>query len=131
MKKLISILLCMFLLIMPVMGIAEEAAAAAPADFFSWAGIGTMAGAVAAVLIIVQYIKAPLDKVWKIPTRVVVYVIAFMLLMAADTVSGNISWERVGLVILNSFIVSTSAMGTYEMTFKKSENIAEKPPDNL
>ena len=131
MKKLISILLCMFLLIMPVMGIAEEAAAAAPADFFSWAGIGTMAGAVAAVLIIVQYIKAPLDKVWKIPTRVVVYVIAFMLLMAADTVSGNISWERVGLVILNSFIVSTSAMGTYEMTFKKSENIAEKPPDHL
>lgn len=131
MKKMFALIMALFLLMLPVLGIAEEAAAAAPADFFSWAGIGTMAGAVAAVLIIVQYIKAPLDKVWKIPTRVVVYVIAFMLLMAADVVSGNVSWERVGLVILNSFIVSTSAMGTYEMTFKKAENIAEKPPDNL
>ncbi len=129
MKKFISLLFMMLLLMLPALCVAEEAVPGVPGEFFAWESIGTMAGAVAAVLIIVQYIKAPLDKVWKIPTRVVVYVIAFMLLMAADIVSGAISWESVGLVILNAFIVSTSAMGVYEMTFKKAEDKAAKPPD--
>ena len=133
-KTMCFVLALAFFLMAPMMmlipsALAEEAAAAENASFFSWESIGTMAGAVAAVLIIVQYIKAPLDKVWKIPTRVVVYVIAFMLLLTGDIVSGAISWERVGLVILNAFMVSTSAMGTYEMTFKKAETRETKPPD--
>ena len=129
MKKIFLFLMCMFLLLLPVMGVAEAAVPNDETGFFSWAGMGTMAGTVAAVLIIVQYIKAPLDKIWKIPTRVVVYIIAFMLLMATEVVAGTISWESVGLVILNAFMVATSAMGTYEMTFKKAEKETYEPPD--
>lgn len=129
MKKIFLLVMCLFLMLMPSLGMAEDPLFGEDAGFFDWAGMGTMAGAVAAVLIIVQYIKAPLDKVWKIPTRVVVYVIAFMLLMAADIVAGAVSWERTVLVLLNAFLVATSAMGAYEMTFKKTETWQEEPPD--
>lgn len=59
MKKLISILLCMFLLIMPVLGVAEEAAAAA-ATTIDLTDIVTAALALIAALItryIVPWIK--------------------------------------------------------------------------
>ena len=44
----------------------------------------TTAGATAATLLIVQVLKLPLDRVWRVPTRAVVVVIAFSLMLAAQ-----------------------------------------------
>lgn len=121
MKKLIMICVAIIALLMPVLGVAEGVMDAIPQEFFTWESIGTLAGAVAAVLLIVQYIKAPLDEVWKIPTRALVYVISLGILIVADVMLGVINYERVCLAVINAFIVSTSAMGVYEMTFKKLE----------
>ncbi len=91
-------------------------------DFMSWDFLGTMAGAVAATTLIVQFLKIPLDKVWKIHTRYVVYFIAFLLLFFVELFTGRITFERTVLLMLNAIIVTMAAMGTYEVTFKQVED---------
>lgn len=89
---------------------------------FTWAYIGTIAGATAVTLLVVQFLKVPLDRIWKIPTRVFVYIIAAVLMIAAKAfTSGIASLNDVLLVLTNAFIVATSAYGSYEITFKKLE----------
>ena len=41
-----------------------------PTEPFTWEYLATIAGATAATLLIVQQLKLPLDKLWKIPTRI-------------------------------------------------------------
>ena len=72
------ILMTMLLMALTESAMAETAEAM---QAYSWESLGTMAGATAATLMIVQLIKAPLDRVWKIPTRLVVYLVALMLLL--------------------------------------------------
>jgi hypothetical protein len=80
-----------------------------------------MGGSVAAVLLIVQYIKAPLDTIWKIPTRVIVYVLSLGILLAADGFAGGFEVQSVVIDVLNAFIVALAAMGSYEATFAKKD----------
>ncbi len=91
-------------------------------EYITWDFLGTMAGAVAATTLIVQFFKIPLDKVWKIHTRYVVYFIAFILLFFVELFTGHITFERTILIMLNSIIVTMAAMGTYEITFKQVED---------
>lgn len=91
-------------------------------EFITWDFLGSMAGAVAATTLIVQFLKLPLDKVWKIHTRYVVYFIAFFLLFFVELFTGHITAQRVVLLMLNSIIVTMASMGTYEVTFKQVEN---------
>ena len=72
-------------------------------------------------LLIVQFIKAPLDKLWKVPTAFVAYIIALAILVAAHTMTGGMSVNTFLLCVLNAFIAATSAMGMYEKTFRKIE----------
>ncbi len=92
-----------------------------PMQAYTWQSLGTMAGAAAAVLMIVQLIKAPLDRIWKLPTRLVVYAVSFMLLLAAQHFSGGLSAENALLAAVNAVMVSLSAYGAYEVTFAKKE----------
>lgn len=130
MKKFIFIMLALLMCLMPAFALAEGVDVMQEAEFFTWEGLATMGGATIAVLLIVQYVKAPLDKVWKIPTRVLVYVLALAVLLCAEVVMGTITAASAGLAILNAFQVALAAMGAYEVTYKKTEAIAEKPPDN-
>ena len=90
-------------------------------NFMTWDFLGTMSGAVAATTLIVQFLKIPLDKVWKIHTRYVVYFIAFFLLFFVEYFTGHITMERTILIMLNAIIVTMASMGTYEVTFKQVE----------
>ncbi len=90
-------------------------------NFMTWDFLGTMAGAVAATTLIVQFLKIPLDKVWKIHTRYVVYFISFFLLFFVEYFTGHITMERTVLIMLNAIIVTMASMGTYEVTFKQVE----------
>ena len=91
---------------------------------YTWETLATVGGATAATLLIVQYIKAPLDKLWKIPTRVVVWIIAFLILLGAKVFISGFVLDDLLIIVVNAFVVALAAMGSYEVSFAKSE----KPP---
>ena len=76
MKKLFMFLF-LILLLLPVMAFAEGEL---PTEPFTWAYLVTIGGATVAVLLFVQVIKLPLDKIWKIPTKIVVYFVSLIVL---------------------------------------------------
>lgn len=122
MKKIMRIILlaAMLLIALALPALAEGAADAAQA--YDWSSLGTIAGATAATLMIVQLIKAPLDRVWKLPTRLVVYVFALMIMLLAQYFAGGgLTAEGALLAAINAVMVALAAYGAYEMTFKKTE----------
>lgn len=124
MKKLFvfTLILMMFL---PVVALAEGEL---PTEPFTWAQLATIAGATAAVLLIVQLLKLPLDKVWKIPTRIVVYIISLILLLLATMFTDGLTVQTGLLTAVNAVIVALAAMGAYEMTFRKLDEKKLQPP---
>lgn len=112
----------MLMVLMVPVALAEEMGAAM--EGYTWQYLGTMAGATAATLMIVQYTKVQLDKVWKIPTRLYVYVIALAILLVSALFTGGLTAEVAVLAFMNAFMVSMSAYGAYELTFAKKD--AEK-----
>ena len=128
-KNVFWFLLAVFLF--PVIGIAEELAEVAvevvaseiPTESVTWAQLATIGGAAMATLLIVQLLKLPLDKVWKIPTRIIVFVIAFIVLILATYFTQGLSWNTALLTVINAVIVALTAMGAYELTFAKLEKL--------
>ena len=115
MKHQTSVSLLTIACLLPARALAEEVAAAPPQSLFSWGELGTLAGATAATLLIVQFAKLPLDKIWKIPTRLLVLVVAFIILLCAQIFTAGLSPESLPLIVLNSFLVAAAAMGAYEV----------------
>lgn len=93
----------------------------APSEPVTWEYLVTVAGASLMTLLIVQFIKAPLDKVWKLPTLFVAYLIALAILVSAHAMTSGMNVNTFLLCLLNAFIAATSAMGMYEKTFRKIE----------
>jgi len=124
MKKLLS---CLFLflavMLMTTVALAEGEL---PTDPFTWEQLATIAGATVAVLLIVQLLKLPIDKVWKIPTRIVAYVIALAVMLVATYFTVGLTWSEAGLAAVNAVIVALAAMGAYEVTFRKIEEGKQK-----
>ena len=141
-KLLIALILTLLLTLLFFPAFAEETAEAAltspaitaqalvrvsepaplPTDPFSWEDLATIAGATMATLIIVQLLKLPLDRVWKIPTRIVAYVIALILLLLATSFTAGLTWSTGLLTAVNAVIVALAAMGAYEITFAKADH---------
>ena len=69
-----------------------------------------------------QFLKVPLDKVWKIPTRAFVYFIALAILLVATAFTTGLTPDTALLTVVNAFIVALTAYGSYEVTFKKIEH---------
>lgn len=129
MKKLFAFFL-LFILILPVAVIAEEVALEVvasvaetelPTNPFSWEQLATISGAALATMLIVQLLKLPLDKVWKIPTRIIVFLIAAIVMLLATYFTKGLSADTAILTILNAVIAALTAMGGYELTFAKIE----------
>ena len=120
MKKRIGMLLFMIaMILLPVAALAEGEL---PVDPFSWEQLATIAGDTTATLLIVQLLKLPLDKVWKIPTRIVAYFIALVLMIVATAFTVGLTWSNAGLAAVNAVIVALAAMGAYELTFRKLDD---------
>ena len=94
-----------------------------PSEPFSWEYLATITGATVGTLMIVQLLKLPLDRVWKIPTRILVYVIALILLLLATGFTMGLDWNSGLLTAINAAIVALAAMGTYEVTFAKADHL--------
>ena len=122
MKKIIFLMdmlaVMLLLLIMPVVAIAEGNL---PTEPFTWEYLVTILGATAATLVIVQVFKFPLDKVWKIPTRFVVYFVALVIMETATYFTTGLDVSSALLNILNAFIVALAAYGSYELTFRATD----------
>ena len=115
-KLLISSLLILFSVLFFNVALAEGEL---PTEPFTWDYLATIAGATVATLLIVQLLKLPLDKIWKIPTRIVVYVIAFIIMLLGTYFTIGLNWSNAGLAALNAVIVALAAMGAYELTFAR------------
>ena len=106
--------------------IAKDAKAGTlPVEPFTWVALGTIAGCTAFALLFVQLIKAPLDKVWKIPTRALVYAVCLVVMLVSVAFTDGLSWQSGLLAAVNAVIPTLAAMGAYEMTFGKRT----EPPD--
>lgn len=119
MKKLVCCL--MLLLTMLLISTVALAEGELPTEPFTWEYLATIAGATVATLLIVQLLKLPLDKVWKIPTRIWAYVIALIILLLATQFTVGLTLNNVLLTAINAVIVALAAMGAYEITFRKLE----------
>jgi hypothetical protein len=82
-------------------------------EMMSWTNLGTLTGATAAVLLIVQYTKSLFPK---IPTRWLALGLAVLILEVTTALVGGPP-EAYGLAVLNAVLVASSAMGAYEVTF--------------
>lgn len=81
-------------------------------NFFNWGMLGTFAGAAAATGIVTQAVKGVFQK---IPTQIVSYVIAVVILGLATAATGGApDWTGWALVPLNAVVVSLSANGGFE-----------------
>lgn len=92
-----------------------------PTEPFTWEYLATIAGATVLTMLIVQLLKLPLDRVWKIPTRIVVYVIALIIGLLATHFTVGLTPQNALLTAVNAVIVALAAMGGYELTIKKLE----------
>ena len=112
MKK-IFVWLLLLLFLLPVAAMAEELAEVAvevvaseiPTNPVSWDQLATIGGAAMATMLIVQLLKLPLDKVWKIPTRIIVFVIAFVVLILATYFTQGLSWNTALLTVINANLI--------------------------
>lgn len=80
-------------------------------DFFTWTMLATFAGVSAATAIITQFVKGYLPK---IPTQIVSYVIALVLLVLATAATGGAAdWTYWAILPLDAVLVSLASNGTY------------------
>lgn len=122
MKKLFLCMMMALMALMLMVPITALAEGELPTEPFTWEYLATIAGATLATLLIVQLLKLPIDKVWKIPTRIVAYFIALIVMIVATYFTAGLTWNNAGLAVINAVIVALAAMGAYEITFRKLEN---------
>lgn len=125
-RKLIPILLPLLLcMAIPIIaGASDTVALPDAASFFSWEMIGTFSGAVALVVFIVQLLKLPIDRVWHIPTQIVVYIVSLIVLLLAQAfvpALGGLTWQSGTLCIFNAILVALTAMSAYSVAIEKPE----------
>lgn len=90
--------------------------------FLNWETIATFSGAVGLTVLIVQLLKLPIDKVGKIPTRYLVYVVCFAIMLLAQVfLGGSFSLSLVALTAINAVVGSMTAMSLYEIAIAKPE----------
>jgi len=98
--------------------------------YFQWSDLVTPAAAIAVVLLITQYAKAGVDKVFgHFPTRLFVLLLSFLIVLGAQAFTAGIGWADAPLIVINTFVVALAAMGAYEATFAKGEKNTEPPND--
>ena len=89
---------------------------------YTWAYVGTTAGAAAAAALITQYTKEWLDRLRHVPTRLVVLLLCLLFMVGSRAAQGALALQDVPIVLLNAVIAATSAMGMYQVTFARLED---------
>ena len=122
MKKLFWCLFVIMIMLLPIAALAEGEL---PSEPFTWQYLATILGATAATLVFVQILKLPIDKIWKIPTKIVVYFISLIILETATYFTAGLDASSAILAIFNAGLVTLAAWGAYEVTFRKLDEKKE------
>jgi len=118
MKKILyCLLLIATLVLMCSVAMAEGEL---PTEPLTWEQLMTIAGATLATLLVVQLLKLPLDKIWHIPTKIVAYIIALVIMLLATHFTIGLTWSNGLLAAINAVIVALASWGSYEITFAKA-----------
>lgn len=92
--------------------------------FFDWSYLATFAGCLLAVGIFTELFKN-IGFIKKIPTQILSWVLALIVLVLAQAFTTGITAESAILAVVNSAVVSLAANGGYEalnrLTGKKTE----------
>ena len=99
----------------------EPATEPTPGEPLTWAYLATIAGSAAATLLVVQFAKIQLDKVWKIPTRLFVYIVALIFMLLGTAFTTGLTPNTALLTAVNALVAAITAYGAYEVTFAKSD----------
>lgn len=95
-------------------------------EFFDWNMLGGYAGAVLAVGVITEVIK-DIPGVKRIPTQIMSYILALIVLMLAMLFGGGFSAQGAALALFNAALVSLGANGGYAAIQRVKEATATKP----
>ena len=101
--------------------VAEVVESELPTQPVSWDQLATIGGCAMMTMFIVQLVKAPMDKVWKIPTRIIVFLIALVIMLLATYFTQGLTVSNALLTVFNAVISALTAMGAYELSFAKIE----------
>ena len=90
-------------------------------EYVSITSLATFGGMLAILNLVVQFLKPKIDNIKKINTRYVVFVIALILMVVVQVVTGDFTFENIVLLFLNSIVLTLAAMGSYELVIKPRE----------
>lgn len=83
-------------------------------DWITMASLGTFGGAVFAVTLICQFLKDAVDRVVKVPTRLLVLAVSWVVLLGRRFfMDGTMPLDGLFLDFLNGFLVALAAMGAH------------------
>lgn len=82
-------------------------------EFFTWAALGTYAGATVLTMMVTQLFKG-VRFIEQIPTRLFAYIVALVVLLGANTITGTLSFETGSLAAINAVVVALAANGGYD-----------------
>ena len=90
--------------------------------FLDWSLLATFSGAVGLTVLIVQLLKLPLDKVWKIPTRYLVFSVCFAIMLVAQYFIGDgLTLKIIVMSVFNAIVGTLAAMALYEQVIEMPE----------
>jgi hypothetical protein len=79
----------------------------------------TIPGATAVVLLITQVIKPMLPTAF--PTRVLALILSMLIVVGVGLLAAPITVVGIILSVINGFVVTAAAMGSYDVTFKTGD----------
>lgn len=91
-------------------------------EFFTWATLATSAGAVLLTGMITGGLK-DFGFIKKIPTQIFSYVIALVVLLAANYFTGGLGVETAGICFVNAVVVAFASNGGYEAVTRIKEKL--------
>ncbi len=82
-------------------------------EFFTWAFLGSFAGAVVGTALLTQFFKSIFAK---LPTQVLSYIIAIVIMALATAATGGFtqSWTVWAMIPFNAVLISLSSNGAYD-----------------
>lgn len=82
-------------------------------EFFTWAALGTYAGATVLTMMVTQLFKG-VRFIEQIPTRLFAYLVALIVLLMASIITGTLTFETGSLAAINAVVVALAASGGYD-----------------
>ncbi|WP_366924483.1 hypothetical protein MFMK1_001461 [Metallumcola ferriviriculae] len=81
---------------------------------FTYGILGTLAGAVTATVLVVEFLKG-MGPIRSVPTRWMALAVAYLIIISTSMATGQFNLRDLLLYFLNSLLVAASALGSWEV----------------